>query len=297
MTFGHYSFAIPLLLLERERFMEKQFHPSRTLRWHKLVLMIGPALGCACLIGLLKTVTTDLPKDIYVQRSESVYSFDAGTIQTAISEGRQNIFQLEWEWDHQVGTPDVIPTRIKPLPGFSPMRWSEVDFERVVRASVELSAKEPLTDANLYGIIFRSPCEDAGIGPQRVIFDFFQVLKPETIGNLLYLLRSADVDLPTSRLNWWEGTLSEVVNQRPALDARHTPAEEALQVAESSGGKNLRAMLDNACFISGQLVSVGDMKNKWRVEYYSTAFSKNLFVVLIDSTSGEIEFVVTPAPQ
>ena len=190
---------------------------------------------------------------------ESEYSFDPRTVQQSIADGRGNVFRLEKERRLGLDTPEPDSlSRPTLIPTVQPVEWTEADFERVVQTSVELLGKESISNSRIFAIWFRTPCQYASRGPQLMTFSFFEALSPQGPGNLRYFERSVEVNNELGRLRWLEWKLSEVeYGEKKALDrsASYIPAEVALRIAESLGGANVRAQLNNSCTVYGNIVA------------------------------------------
>jgi len=259
-------------------------------------LLLGFALlACAFIV----TQCGEPPRDISVSATESEYSFDPGTIQQSIMNGRQNVFQLEWERDlYRAGSETRAPETFEkptPAPNRLPLSWGEADFERVVQASIDFSSKEPTSGSRLSKMFFLTPCRYANIGPQRMMFDFFKVILAQE-GNR-YFSRTAIADIETGHLTWVEAELIEVQYEEQALDrsVSYIPAETALRIAESVGGIDFRTEHRNACSVSGYLTA-GVADSEWRVVYTLDTLPITTFEVQIDKETGEGKIIKTPTP-
>jgi hypothetical protein len=229
---------------------------------------------------------------------ESAYNFDPITIQQSIMAGQRDVFRFEWE--RKLGFDTRAPEafyRHTPIPGRQPVIWSEADFARIVQASIGFLGKEPMNDSRLFTVWFRTPCQYADIGPQLMVFGFFQIIRSPDLESNRYLRRWAEVDIEVGRLTWREQVLSEVQSEEESLDrsASYIPAEIALRVAEGAGGADFRASLGNACEVSGFLTA-GIASGEWQVGYVPDGLPSATFEVQIDREAGAGKVIKTPTP-
>ncbi len=251
-------------------------------------IIVG-CLGLALVLSACGEEHKDIPTAIF----EVEYSFDPETIQAAIDASQPNLFHEEWNWRRfETETPPPArETRLAPAPDFVPLPWIEDDFRRVFSTFIEQERKDFSSDLEPWQIIFYTDCQYATVGIQRMVFGFFQKRGPED-----YLIWDANIDLPISRLGWYESTLNDVGDEKPPLAKGHITAEAALQMAEQAGGTALRAQVNNNCFISGDIISsdVTHLDNVWRISYERSTVT--LYEVHISPDGNQVRVVVTPEP-
>jgi hypothetical protein len=236
------------------------------------------------------------PRDVQIAAVERGYSFDPVNVQQSIREGKTNIFHREYELNLHRVTPETLipepPTLLHVIPKYPFPKWNEADFERVIRASSQLLAKDPLDDYKLAALEFQSVCQYPYIGSHIMIFSFFKVMSNEEHGN--YSRRKAFVNISTGRLTWIETQFSEIVYEDRILEreGNYIPAETALNIAEEAGGSSFRSRQSNSCIIRGWL-NTDITRNEWRISYQD---SFQTFEVQIDARTSKPKIVTTPSP-
>ncbi len=245
-------------------------------------------LGCTLVV--VSSACTDEHKNIPTNVSNAQYRFDPQTIQTAIANSQSDLFSLEWNWQSGESSPPGRGTRSAPLPDFQPQRWSEKDFRDVLRAFAVQVGKDFALETDPWEIGFYTDCQYATVGIQRMYFDFFLKRGPQN-----YLRWTGDIDLPSSRLTWYEETLSDVDIEKSPLPKKHIAAETALQLVEQAGGANLRTEVNNYCYIGGNILrsDLPTLDQIWQISYRQSAII--LYEVHVTSDNRLIQ-VVTPRP-
>jgi hypothetical protein len=252
------------------------------------------SVGCLALgLALALSACGEEHKDIPTDGFEANYSFDPQTIQAAIDANQPELFYEEWNWRHfeTERPPPARETRLAPEPDFVPLPWIEDDFRRVFNTFVEQERKDFSSDLGPYHIVFYTDCQYATIGIQRMAFSYFQKRGPED-----YLKWGANIDLPISRLGWYESTLNDVGDEKQPLAKGHITAEAALQMAEQAGGKALRGEVNDNCFISGYIISSDAtyLDNVWRISYNRSTVT--LYELHISPDGSQVNVVITPVP-
>ena len=202
------------------------------------------------------------------------YKIDPESILASLAEGNTNVFTP------LIQEPDLV-TQISNLP----ISWSEGDFLMIANALSQLIWKGPINTENwsVDSIFFRTICNGSLTGFDTAEITFF---KPVDVnGKKYYTTRYINIDPYFGLVRWG----SEALYHRPILfkwksfDLVHSTinAENALQIADEHGGKDIRMQIDNKCSI---YVSLSKDKSRWRIDYtYSS------FIVLVDPFNGSFE--------
>ncbi len=208
-----------------------------------------------------------------ISEGNGVYAFDSQMILQSLAQGKTNVFTL------QSATPES-PRADLPL-----VQWGQADFYRVAQAFHEFVWQEPMESWKLKGIFFRLRCEYAPLGPQFVSFTIFKTTRIRQVDSRLernvYVEPQQDqvswigIEYYPERFRWSSFDLAQV----------KIPAERALQIAESQGGREARLAVDNKCDIYGSLVA--NLSNSdWELRY-SGERAVLLFGINIDEQTGE----------
>ncbi len=235
-------------------------------------------VGCT----LILIACDDSPREVGLSQPESRFGFDPATVLQSISNRQTNVFYE---------TQSI--TASKPISVM--LSWNETDFEKVVQAFVSFAGKKPI-DGQLVEARFQAPCQYADIGPQLMMFSFFQKAK-QPQGDSRFLRRHVFVDIQTGQLTWGEAELIEVMYEEQPLDRSpsYIPAESALHIAEVNGGADFRRQLSNKCTVAGYLKS-GVADSEWQVGYVPDRLPSATFEVQVNEKTGEGKIIKTPQP-
>jgi hypothetical protein len=212
-------------------------------------------------------------KEQQISGGNGVYAFDSQTVLQSMAQGKMNVFTL------QSATPE------SPQPDLPPVRWSQSDFYRIAQALHESIWREPIEGWKLNQILFRVKCVDAPLGPQFVGFKMFKTARIREANSRLE--RNVYVEPRQNQAGW---TGIEYYPERfrwSSLDLAQVkiPAEQALQIAESQGGRETRLAVENKCEIFGSLVA-GVRNNDWQISYSGERLAL-LFEINVDEQTGE----------
>jgi len=164
--------------------------------------------------------------------------------------------------------------------------WRQQDYLKIANALSRFVWKDTLEDWKLYKMDFDKDCNDNPVG-----FDDAQITYFKTEGEQ-YTTREVDIYPLSKEVDWGGG---DTHFPRPFfgwksidLEKLQVSADDALQIAETNGGKQARLAVKNECKI---LVVVAPNINhdSWDVGYYSGATT--LFEMLVDPYSGSYRII------
>ncbi|MFL7791835.1 MAG: hypothetical protein AB8I69_06820 [Anaerolineae bacterium] len=241
----------------------------KDIRWILFAVLTG-GLGCG-LYGC-----GEYPGETSLYYKEEYYAIDAQTLLPALEQGDTNLFAL------QAATPE--PTQ-RDLP---PVQWSQADYYRVAQAFHEFVWQESMDGWELSKMSFRTNCADLSYGPQRAIFTVFRITRSRKqdsrLEHTIYI---------EPRQNLVRGSETEIYpSQRriASLDLveMRISAKEALDIAESNGGKEARSAVGDDCVIDIDQ-DIGIKYRGWLVRYSGKGSA--LFWINIDTQTGEYEII------
>lgn len=201
------------------------------------------------------------------------YEINPSTILADLDRGETNLF-----------TP-ILATPESPVAGTSgSFTWRQIDFLKVANALDQFVWKEPIENWNLYSMQFKRECQNNPEGFDSAEFTFYRTI--EVNGNQVYTAHGigiyplfdmvswgGDTNFPHPLIFGWESIDLKKVN---------ITADDALQIAEQSGGQNARSKANNVCRIFLTFST-----NSWYVLYYSGDTASSLFSVRIDAGTGK----------
>ena len=211
------------------------------------------------------------PNDVGVFGDVRVYTFDPKTILAKLDQGDTTIFQPLSDSQAPLFPPGTYP-------------WRQQDYMKITSNLNKVALHDSLEGWSVYDIHFTSQCVDNPVG-----FDHFLIAYFKTDGDQ-YLVRMMEI--------WPLSKEADVgVDQhfaRPvpigwqSLDVKDVKvtADEALQIAETHGGKTARESFNNNCSI------VVSLDKNWYITYTarnSTAY----FQVRIDPHSDSGAYQIT----
>ena len=206
------------------------------------------------------------------------YQIDSQTILSSIRHGEKDIFNLI----------DATPGPISNDSGI-PVLWTQEDYLLIAQSIHELIWQESMDQSmDLAKLIFCLDCGEVNFGPQIAQIQLHKLIgEKKEIGkenryiviapkaNLVYI--TDYIYQPVLRKDWGSIDLSNV----------KISAEEALQIAELSGGKEMRAETKNQCSI-GIVISADGDNSAWLIYYTTEVEDPSLSVEFrIDSVTGE----------
>jgi hypothetical protein len=183
------------------------------------------------------------------------YKINPGTILASLENDPSDLFQLTSD-----SSLDKIMER--------PLSWSQRDYDRIAHKISEYVWAESLDSWELYRMIFITSCHDNPAGFDSADYVYFK--KISSNGKSLYTARDifitpqygdislgSDTNFPRTFLGW-KNIISSKIN---------VTAEEALLLAENSGGKNARFNMQNRCQIYVSMNLEGYGHSNWKVSY------------------------------
>lgn len=170
------------------------------------------------------------------------------------------------------------------------VNWQQANYFFIANALYEDVLGKTLQGWQLSGMDFRLACSQIQNGAQNGRFRFFSVV--EDSGQETRLERFIDIDPSHNFVHVSETKYSPKLIDLKSIDLTQIKisADRALQIAESNGGEEKRASVNNACNISMLLTLDRTDRWQWRV-YYARSDDRTLFFdILIDPYTGEIHF-------
>ena len=215
------------------------------------------------------------------------YLINSKTILQAIKNGSVNIFTLQTE------TPE------EEVKAASPVQWSQADFIEVFTAFKQTFLSTTAVDQKIRSMNFQlDDCKDISFGPQSVSIYTYMLKSGIFVWPPFRVVSySYSIDPPYNyvgwRAEWYDQYALDALKQDAVLDLANVKisAEEALRIAELSGGKDARLAADDQCSIDIELDANSNNGN-WLVTYNSYRSIK-LLRIEIDKTDGNYEILTT----
>lgn len=201
---------------------------------------------------------------------EYVYSFEPASVLQSISNQKEGIFS-------QVSDESEI-TKSYP----SPVNWNQSDYLVIADAFHTLVWHESLQDWDLDYMSFLLPCNQVGTGFQQASFSLFSKNSGDKNSEIEHQI---DIYPRTKTINAWEFVYnSKLIRLSPSENmTKMLMAEDALMIAESSGGLENRIALGNKCEISVTLSRNTLDHQEWNIDY-----SPGDYTIILDPSSGEL---------
>lgn len=179
---------------------------------------------------------------------------------SSLEQGNLHIFQLE-------------PN----LPGDSPnpplfVEWTQADYFKIAEAIQQVVWEESMKNWNLYRLVYVAPCKDELAGFYYAELYYFREVQVN--GKSLYSYREILIDPRYEYIAWGGDNLypSPVPGWKSIdLNEITVPAEEAVHIAESSGGTELRLSVENKCKILIGMFPENYQRFDWKI-YYSAGY-------------------------
>ena len=203
------------------------------------------------------------------------FSFEPETVLTVLDQGQGEIFKP---------LPATVNNNLFSSGSFP---WHQQDYLKIAGALNQVVAKDTLDDWDMYLMSFDRDCADNPIG-----FDYANITYFKTDGDQ-YSAREIDV-YPLAKEADWGG---DTHFPRPFLlgwksidlEKLKVTADDAVQMAETNGGREARLAEKNSCYISVILSPNTDHEN-WGIYYYGN-HSAILFAITIDPYSGDYKIL------
>lgn len=217
--------------------------------------------------------------------SDKTYSINSATLLHSLASGNERAFVLE------TGTP-----KANQFTSPSPIQWKQVDYLYVVQAFHQFAEGESLKEWNLKEMFFRLNCEDASLGPQFASFVYFKTMRVQNESSRL--VRDLYIDPRENRVDLLEVDYHPELTQWPSIDLAliKVTAEQALDIAESNGGTEIRRGNGDNCIIyehidAGSTYSGVLAYDGWIVSYLSDDRGAPLLRININASTGENKII------
>jgi hypothetical protein len=216
-----------------------------------------------------------LPMGLGSYNDIQYFSFEPESVLTVLDQGTGETFKpLPATVDNNLFSSGSFP-------------WRQQDYLKIAGALNQVVAKDTLEDWKIFKLHFDRDCADNPTGFDYVNMTFFK-----TDGDQ-YSAREIDV-YPLAKEADWGG---DTHFPRPFLfgwksidlEKLKVTADDALQMAETNGGKEARLAEKNSCYILVMLSPNTDHEN-WGVYYYGD-HSATLFAMTINPYSGEYQII------
>lgn len=167
--------------------------------------------------------------------------------------------------------------------GFFP--WKQQDYLKIANVLNQVVASDSLNNLKIYLLSFDKYCDDTPVGFDGVMVVYFK------FDGTRYESRRIDIS-PQVKAVQWRGTSyfprSSSEWKSVDIDNFKVTADDALQIAETNGGRDARLAIQNDCRISVNIPNIH--YDGWKVEYYSGG-TTTIFKMDIDPLTGKYEIV------
>jgi hypothetical protein len=201
------------------------------------------------------------------------YTFDSETIFTSLNQGEIDLFQT-------MSAP--ADDNLFPSGSFS---WRQTDYLKIANALNQFVRKDTLDNWEVYSMFFYRDCGDNPIGFDRAHITYFKTAGKQYTAremDIYPLAKEADwggnTDFPRPFLFGWK---------RIDLEKLKITADDALQMAETNGGKDARLAAKNECRIYVSLAP-NTHDDSWDVDYIGAS---HIFQMIVDPYSGAYEIL------
>lgn len=169
-----------------------------------------------------------------------------------------------------------------------PVNWLQGDYFFIADTLYEKVLGKTLQDWQLSSMDFDLGCSKIGNGFQNGRFTFFRVVQDKEQKSRF--VRPIDIDPRRNFVHTteWKYYPSLINLETIDLSRLKINAENALQIAESNGGKEKRQLIEDACEISLGLYPNSSNYKGWVVTYTRKDDGASLFRIQIDPYTGEI---------
>lgn len=233
-----------------------------------IIVLLIFAQGCQASIEKPNPVSMSSYSD------PEIYTFEPETFFSVSEQQQEAMFQSI--------SIDKYPKQDLYPAGFFP--WNQQDYIEIANVFNHVVASDLLSDWQLYEMTLIKSCDDISVGFDGVVLVYFK------FDGTQYATRRIDIS-PQVKAAQWRGTAYFphlfLSSKWKSIDIHNfkVSADDALQIAETHGGRNTRITVQNECKI---LVSIPNSDNEeWEVEYYSSAWTK--FRMVINPFTGQYE--------
>lgn len=163
----------------------------------------------------------------------------------------------------------------------SPISWSQAEYGEIAYKIHEFVWTESLDNWNLYRMIFSTSCNDNPTGFDYADYIYFQEIvfngkKVNTARDIFIAPQYGDITLGSDTnfprpFSGWKSI---------DLDRINVTAEEALRIAEGTGGKSFRLSVQNVCQIYVSMNPDGYGHGDWKVVYGGNSEINDLEIIV-----------------
>jgi len=228
-----------------------------------------------CILGSLDSLSEK--REIRTNQFNQLYSIKPESLLEDLYQGKTDAFsQIDKE------PPFPPPDQQIAVP------WMQDDYFHIANVLSESIWNDTLADWQLKTMYFNLACTQSDVGFQSGIFTFIR--KKETNGHRSRIERIIKIDPGNKFVYVTEDEYTPSSWDWKVIDMARikVSANEALQIAESNGGKEKRQAVANACYISLILSPSPLNDNGWIVSYTLYDEYVSFFSVLTDPYTGEI---------
>lgn len=202
------------------------------------------------------------------------FRIDPATILEDISQGKKEIFiPLE----NQIPANEIE---------YIPVNWFQEDYLVIANSIHGFVWGEELNDWKLNSILFYLQCKEVPSGSQSVYITYFKLIEIDT--EEYRLVHNIVVQPQEKKIGAWAEKYSQLTAtwEEYKLSEFNITSDEALQIAESNGGKLFRERINNACSMAISLNRKIRNDKDWIVTYYS---DNSDFEFIINTNTGEYQ--------
>jgi hypothetical protein len=207
---------------------------------------------------------------------DQYYRIDPATLIDSLKNGDMNAFTPVSE------EPDILPVDQQ-----LPLNWFQADYFHIANTLYEGVLGNSLEGWELNSMDFRLDCSKIRYGFQNGRFTFFKVAKEKE--QEVRMSSFIDIDPRANFVRVKEEKQYPKLVDWKVIDMTHLKisADQALQIAESNGGKEKRKSVGNACYMSLILSPSPASDSGWIVLYTRNDELTSFFSVLIDPYTGQ----------
>jgi hypothetical protein len=168
--------------------------------------------------------------------------------------------------------------------------WSQTDYLQVAEAVNQFVWNESLDDFEINYMDFTLNCEDVNVGFREGRFGFFKVIYED--GEKKRIERRMIIVPSDKSIMVWENKYYPYLVNWKKIDKSKfaITANDALQIAENSGGMDQRLRFQNDCYLYVSLHPASAQYKGWHVVYTLNGRDfKRIFTLWIDPYSGKIK--------
>lgn len=243
-------------------------------------LVWNSTLICIMIAGVLTFVSCENTllegeRDLYSDSGE--YTFDPESVFDYLDNG--NIGKI------LTPIPDDLPPP-GPKQFAESSIWNSPDHLKILNAFHQFQWNESVNDWHLHIVRYLYNCTNIEPDPEISSFELFKIVNAERETGLEHVV-------VINRLNniifWSEAEVYPIVKgwQSIELTQLKVTPERALQIAEGSGGAEVRKAIKNNCNISISFAPDGLNQGGWQVYYFSYLDKTHPLIVQVNEQTGE----------